>query len=192
MDITIRRACENERSFIALCIAEGFERDFSFFSKKTESVAKALGPGIHPEKFYVAACGEGIVGVAGISDCSGRAVSVDGRACRKHFGWLMGTVARLVLKNEFESPLPYPPGTGFIEFVATRKAFRRRGVAAALLKGSMRQAGYGEYVLDVIEENRPAVACYVGLGFQCFEKKKQKNGYTKMYMRLGMDECRWK
>ena len=53
MNITVRLAREDERSEIALCIAEGFERDFSFFRKDMNIVAKALESGIRSERFYV-------------------------------------------------------------------------------------------------------------------------------------------
>lgn len=186
MNITVRLAREVERSEIALCIAEGFERDFSFFRKDMNIVAKALESGIRSERFYVALYNDNIVGVAGISDCTGRAVYTDWLSYRKCSGLIMGTIAKLVLKKEFEMPLPYPMTTGFIEFVATRKSIRRSGVASNLLKESMRQAGYKEYILDVIEENRPAVNCYTKLGFTGFKKTKKKNGYTKLFMKLTM------
>lgn len=63
MNITVRLAREDERSEIALCIAEGFERDFSFFRKDMNIVAKALESGIRSERFYVALYNDNIVGV---------------------------------------------------------------------------------------------------------------------------------
>ena len=186
MNIIIRPAREEEQSEIALCIAEGFEQDFSFFRKNIDVVAKALEPGIRSERFYVALYNGNIVGIAGISDCTGRAVYTNWSSYRKCFGLIMGTIAKLVLKKEFEMPLSYPVTTGFIEFVATRKTIRRSGIASMLLQESMRKAGYKEYILDVIEENHPAVNCYRKLGFIGFKKKKKKNGYTKLFMKLNM------
>ncbi len=180
----IRKAVENDRHSIATCIAEGFERDFSFFRKDMGTVAKALEPGIRPERFYVAVSDNAVIGVAGISDCLGRVVYTNGPSYRKHFGLVMGTIAVLVLKKEFEQPLTYPRTTGFIEFVAVRKQFRNQGVASFLLKESIKQAGYEYYILDVIEENLPAVSCYTKLGFQGFKRTKKKNGYTKLFMEL--------
>ena len=184
MNIDIRPGRESERKDIAQCIAEGFERDLSFFCKDTDRVVAALLPGIHPTKFFVAAHGEVIKGVAGLSDCTGRAVSTTYRSYLKNFGWLKGIFAKLILKKEFDEPLPYPPTTGFIEFVAIRKTFRRQGIASLLLKESMKQAGYKEYILNVIDENTPALKCYTQLGFQSFKKIKKGNGYTKNYMKL--------
>lgn len=184
MNIEIRPGKEHERRDIAQCIAEGFERDFSFFCQDTERVVAALSPGIHPTRFFVAIQGKEIRGVVGISDCTGRAVSTTYRAYRKNFGWLKGTFAKLILRKEFDASLPYPLTTGFIEFVAVRKIFRRQGIASLLLKESMKQAGYREYILDVINENAPALKCYSRLGFRSFKKVKKGNGYTKNYMRL--------
>lgn len=187
MNIKIRPGRESERKDIARCIAEGFERDFSFFCKETDKVIEALLPGIHPTKFYVAIQGEVIIGVAGFSDCAGRAISTTYHSYRKNFGWLKGTFAKLILKEEFDKPLPYPLTTGFIEFVAIRKEFRRQGIASLLLKESMKQAGYKEYMLNVIDENTPALKCYTQLGFQSIKKIKKRNGYTKNYMSISYE-----
>ena len=71
-------------------------------------------------------------------------------------------------------PLSYPVTTGFIEFVATRKTIRRSGIASMLLQESMRKAGYKEYILDVIEENHPAVNCYRKLGSSVLRRQRKR------------------
>ncbi len=78
--ITIRLARENEREAIARCIAEGFERDFSLFSKDIGKVTAALTPGVNPKCFYVAAYSRELIAVTGVSDCTGRAVYTNGKA----------------------------------------------------------------------------------------------------------------
>lgn len=175
----IRLAEENEREAVARCIAEGFERDFSLFSKNINKVTAALMPGVMLHRFYVAEQGEEIVAVAGISDCTGRAVYTDAEALRRNFGFWKGMLAKLVLKPEFEGRLPYPPTTGFIEFVAVRKAYRRQGIASLLLKEGMAKAGCEEYVLDVMAENASAKSCYEKLGFRAF-----KSAGKKVFMQL--------
>lgn len=105
METKIRFALESEREAIARCIAEGFERDFSLFSKDTDKVTAALVPGIVPRRFYVAERRQEIVGVAGISDSTERAVYTDARALRINFGFWKGMLAKLVLKLEFEGRL---------------------------------------------------------------------------------------
>ena len=183
MNICIRPAQANECGAIAICIAEGFERDFSVFSKDTGQVINALVPGIRTRRFYVAEQSGEVIAVAGISDCTGRAVYINWKAYRKNFGLLKGTLAKMVLKPEFEGCLRYPSTTGFIEFVAVRRAYRRRGIASLLLRESMEQSAYEDFVLDVINENTPARCCYEKIGFQPFKSEKKRNGYTKTFMR---------
>lgn len=178
----IRKATDNDQYSIALCIAEGFERDFAFFSKDPEKVAKALVTGIRTKRFYVAKIGAEIVAVAGISDHTGRAVYTDCYALRKHFGQIKGLFAKLVLRPEFEHSLPYPSDTGFIEFVTVKKSYRRQGIASALLRESMMIAAYQEYILDVIAENTSAMICYQKIGFQEFSRIK-RNRYVKVSMK---------
>ena len=58
---------------------------------------------------------------------------------------------------------------GYIDNVAVDPAFRRRGVASALLRGLIRAAGARELAfltLEVRESNAGAIALYEGFGFR--------------------------
>lgn len=181
--LSIRKALKSDSHNIARCIAEGFERDFSFFCKDSDKVTNALVTGIRTERFYVAEIKNEIVAVTGISDLTGRSVYTDFYSLCKYFGWMKGIFAKFILKPEFEHRLPYPSDTGFIEFVAVRTSYRRQGIASVLLQESMNMAMYKDYVLDVIAENLAAMKCYQKLGFREFKRSKKQNGYTKIYMR---------
>ena len=52
--IHIRKASETDRDNVAMCIAEGFEKDFSILCKDNQKVADAIALGLNMEKFYVA------------------------------------------------------------------------------------------------------------------------------------------
>ncbi len=188
MDINIRQATEDDRSDIALCIAEGFKKDFDVLCKNTHTVATAISTGIQISKFYVTESENEIIGVMAISDCNGRAVATDIASYKKNFGFIKGNIANLVLKEEFESPLDYPPTTGYIEFVAVRNTYQRKGIATTILKESIIQSSYGDYVLDVTDVNTAAIRCYSALGFKEFKRikekhSKQKGFSAKIYMR---------
>lgn len=191
MNINIRQANENDRSDIALCIAEGFKKDFDVLCKNTHTVATAINTGIQISKFYVAESQNKVVGVVAISDCNGRAVVTDISSYKKNFGFIKGNIANLVLKEEFESSLDYPPTTGYIEFVAVRNTHQRKGIATFMLKESMTQSSYEDYVLDVTDVNTAAIRCYSALGFKEFKRveekhSKQKGFSAKIYMRYKM------
>ncbi len=179
MNINIRHANENDRNDIALCIAEGFKKDFDVLCKNTHTVAAAISTGIQISKFYVAESENETVGVVAISDCSGRAAVTDIASYKKNFGFIKGIIANLVLKEEFESALDCPPTTGYIEFVAVRNAHQRKGIATFMLKESIRQSSYENYVLDVTDVNTAAIRCYSAIGFQEFKRVKEKHSKQK-------------
>ena len=188
MNINIRQATENDRSDIALCIAEGFKKDFDVLCKNTHTVATAISTGLQISKFYVAESENEVVGVVAISDCNGRAATTDIASYKENFGFFKGSIANLVLKEEFESPLDYPPTTGYIEFVAVRNSHQRKGIATSMLKESMIQSSYEDYVLDVTDVNTAAIRCYSALGFKEFKRAKEKHSKqkglsTKIYMK---------
>ena len=188
MNINIRQATENDRSDIALCIAEGFKKDFDVLCKNTHTVATAISTGLQISKFYVAESENDVVGVVAISDCNGRAATTDIASYKENFGFIKGNIANLVLREEFESPLDYPPTTGYIEFVAVRNSHQRKGIATSMLKESMIQSSYEDYVLDVTDINTAAIRCYSALGLKEFKRVKEKHskqkGFSaKIYMR---------
>lgn len=187
----IRKAEETDRNSIALCIAEGFEKDFSVLCRDNQKVAKAIATGLNIEKFYVADIHDDIAGVMAISDCNGRAASVNKKSLRKHLGFLKGTIGALVLKDEFERQLDYPVSTGYIEFVAVRKKYRRQGIAATMLRESMLLADYQAFVLDVTNVNDNAIMCYTKIGFEEFKRIPEKHGKQKGFSeKIYMRYCR--
>ena len=137
--IHIRNAKEIDRNSVALCIAEGFEKDFSILCKDN-------------------------AGEMAISDCNGRAAGVNKKSLKKHFGLFKGFIGALVLKEEFEGQLEYPITTGYIEFVAVRKKYRKQGIATTMLKESMLLTNYQDFVLDVTDINNNAIKCYTKMG----------------------------
>lgn len=184
----VRKAKNDDRMSIALCIAEAFEKDFSILCKNTNTVAKAISSGIIIDKFYLAELNNEIVGVVAISNCNGRAIMTDSLSYKKYFGFIKGIIAKIVLKEEFESMLDYPVTTGYIEFVSVKKAHRRKGIATTLIKDSLKLSNYNDYVLDVTDINTSAINCYNNLGFEEFKRVKEKHGKqkgfnAKIYMR---------
>ena len=168
MKIIVRKAKNIERESIALCIAEAFEKDFSVLSKDIVTTAKAISSGIVIDKFYVAELNNKIVGVLAISNCNGRAVILDSSSYKKYFGFIKGIIAKIVLKEEFQSKLNYPVTTGYIE-----------GVATTLIKESLKLSSYIDYVLDVTDINISAINCYNNLGFEEYKRVKEKHSKQK-------------
>ncbi len=188
--ILVRKAAEEDRRQIAYCIAEAFEKDFSSLCKNTQRVADAIESGIQVERFYVAQEAEaGLVGALALTDCGGRALRTDAKAYRKHFGLVKGTLAALVLKEEFEKPLEYPETVGFLEFVCVRKSWQRRGVTTRMLEYVTQNAGYAAYELDVTNINEGAIQCYQKFGFVEYKRKAVKFSGQKGFNELIIMRC---
>lgn len=189
--VHIRQAKETDRNSVALCIAEGFEKDFSVLCKDNQRVADAIAAGLNMERFYVAGMDGDIAGVLAISDRNGRAARVEKASLKKQFGFLKGFIGALVLKEEFEGQLEYPITTGYIEFVAVRKKFRKQGIATIMLKESMSLAAYQDFVLDVTDINSNAIKCYTNIGFEEFKRIPEKHGKQKGFNeKIFMRYCR--
>ena len=102
---------------------------------------------------------------------------------KKHFGFLKGVISTFVLKEEFEKQLEYPVTTGYIEFVAVRKKYRRQGIAATMLQESMLLTNYQDFVLDVTDINDNAIQCYMRIGFEEFKRILENTVNKKGLMR---------
>lgn len=186
--LQIRKAKEADRNSMALCIAEGFEKNFSVLCKDNQKVAAAIASGLKVEGFYVADIEGSIAGVLAISDCNSRAARVESVSLKKQFGFFKGIIGTFILKNEFEGRLEYPVTTGYIEFVSVRKKYRQQGIATMLLQESMLLTNYRDFVLDVTDINLNAIKCYTKIGFEELERVPEKHGkqkgfQSKIYMR---------
>ncbi len=180
----IRKALVSDRKEIAYCIAEAFSKDFSSLSKNTQTVADAIESGIQIERFYVAVEDEkGVVGALAISDCKGRSIFTDCKSYKKHFGFVKGIIASMIMKEEFEKPLKYPNTVGYIEFVCVLKSYQRKGITMQMLEYALNDSDYTDYELDVTNINQGAIACYEKFGFS--EYKREKVKYAKQ---KGFDE----
>ena len=189
--IHIRKANEIDRDYVALCIAEGFEKDFSILCKDNQKVADAIALGLNMEKFYVADVDGNVAGVLAISDCNGRAAKVEKVSLRKQLGLFKGIIGAFVLKEEFEKQLEYPVTTGYIEFVAVRKKYRKQGIASTMLRESMLLTNYQDFVLDVTDINEKAIRCYSSIGFEEFKRIPEKHGKQKGFNeKIYMRYCR--
>ena len=189
--VHIRKASETDRDAVAMCIAEGFEKDFSILCIDNQKVEDAIANGLNMEKFYVADVDGNVAGVLAISDCNGRAAKVEKVSLRKQLGLFKGIIGAFVLKEEFEKQLEYPVTTGYIEFVAVRKKYRKQGIASTMLRESMLLTNYQDFVLDVTDINEKAIRCYSSIGFEEFKRIPEKHGKQKGFNeKIYMRYCR--
>lgn len=187
-EIVIQRAVESDRNDIAKTIVFSFRSDFIRLSKNLDIVVDALASSIDIGRFYIARDGDQTLGVIACADCNGRAINIDIDQFRKHLGWVKGSIAGSLLKNEFSKPLHYPPTTSNIDVVSVAESFRRLGLAGKMMDTVLEQTEYNEYILDVVDSNTAAHKCYLKYGFVEFKRLKVslhwlKGFNAKIYMK---------
>jgi ribosomal protein S18 acetylase RimI-like enzyme len=152
-------------------------------------IAKALENGIDTSRFLVAEQAGSMIGIIACADCKGRAVLPCQKDFIKHLGILRGRIAYKITHDEFMWPIPYPAGTGYVEFVGVLEHARGRGIAKEMLREMVNShPQYNEYILDVNDGNASAQKCYRDFGFVEFERVPVKYpkmlGYSaKLFMR---------
>jgi len=164
-------AVPGARAAIAAIFAEGFSQWLHYFSRDESRLARAFAHMFVLEDFHCALLDGRVIAMAACTD--GRSsVRLEGRELRKHLGIVRGTIARIVLKSEFERSADVTtPDTGSIEFVGTASGFRRRGIAEALLRHLLATMPYSSFVIEVADTNIAALRLYQKLGFEEYRRR---------------------
>ena len=178
-NIIFRRAKVEDKNKIALLITNGFEEYFNILGKKKSKIVFAIEDSIQIEKFYVVEYQQQVIGTLALTDKLGRAITVDEKAYKKHFGFFKGIIASLLLKETFTRPLTNIEANGYIEFLTIEKQYRGKGIAHQFLKYVIKQEDYHTYIVDVTNTNTYAISCYQKTGFQEFRRVKEKHGRQK-------------
>lgn len=174
---------------VAAVFVDGYERELAFLSNNREKLIAAFQKMIRPDVFYVAALDGEIVGILACSHNQCRALAFDQAILRQSFGYVKGSIAYYLMKNEFLAPLPYYDDTGYIECVATKVKARGRGISTALMRYVLATGHYNRYVLEVTDANEVAQHIYRKFGFTEFNRKKERFAKLKgfeyrIYMEL--------
>lgn len=179
----IKRASEigeSARKKISDIFVGGFMQWLQYFSKDAEKLSRAFAHMFVLEAFYVAVVDGEIAGITACTDGKTPPVRLQPSELRRHLGFVMGSIAGMMLKRELENhPYPFPiePGTGSVEFVATDGNYRGKGVASAIIRHIISDTPYSAYVLEVADTNTSAVRLYEKLGFREFLRVPHK--YSK-------------
>lgn len=169
---------QKHRIEVSRIFAKGFYQWFQYFSHDVEKIAMAFQSAFVLEQFYFAVCENEVCGMAACTDGKKSSIQFVKKDLYKHFGFLKGAIAQLVLKKEIENH-PYPfeleSYCGSIEFVAVDEKFRKTGIATDLLKYIIGVTDYNKFILEVADTNKPAISLYKKVGFEVFMSVPCKN-----------------
>ncbi|KIS04145.1 GNAT family N-acetyltransferase [Paucilactobacillus wasatchensis] len=176
--IKLNQAHRDLRPDVSAIFVDGFYEWIKFFSKDKFKLTRAFTHTFNPDVFYIAIENGIVQGFAACTDGSVPSVKLKQHEFRHYLGFVRGTMAYQILRKEFEEK-PYPfaigPHMGAIEFVATGREFRGRGVATKLLNYLHNNTPFRDYVLEVADTNIAAVKLYEKLGYRVFKKVPEKH-----------------
>lgn len=189
-NIIIRRMLDYERDVrdeVAKVFVDAYYKDLNFFTKDKEKLKNTFRHSFCRDVIFLAEMNGEIIGMLGCSNNKMRAMHIDKKQLKAHFGFVIGSISYRFMKKEFNTPLSYPDSTGYIECVATLEKARGKGIATSLLKYVLQHQPYQEFILEVTDTNQIAYQLYQRMGFSELERKKEKfsrlKGFNeKIYM----------
>jgi ribosomal protein S18 acetylase RimI-like enzyme len=178
MSALIRPAAEADRQGIADTIVEAFYDQFKSLTTDKEAVAAALAPMLNLPQFTVAEQEGCIVGAVGLNDENAYAVTIKPDVLKKAVGFIRGTMAAPILREEFNRPGRFEPGQAQVDFVSVRKSTRGQGIARAMLQHVLAK-DYRLFTLDVTEGNERVLPLYQSVGFVQTGREQEKMAKMK-------------
>ncbi len=176
----IRNAMESDRAGVTATVVEAFYDHLKHAHPDKAVLTKLLSHAFSLTRFTVAADENGeVVGVVGLSDAQGYAITLNPREVRRALGQVRGFLTVLFMKPELERPRHFAPGQGHVDFVAVRERARRQGLAGRMLAHALARPGYGFFTLEVVEGNEKVLPLYEAAGFQVAGRESEKHGRFK-------------
>jgi ribosomal protein S18 acetylase RimI-like enzyme len=167
-----RRAADGDRASIAKLIAQAYAEDFLQITKKLDRVAEVFENALIVDKFFVGEVDEKVVAITAVTDSVSRAVKFNRHVLRKKLGFVRGAVFDAVMKSVLEKPIPLDAETLNIEFVAVCEGYRGYGLSGKLIEHIIKTEPKRRFVLDVKDNNTPAIKTYEKLGFTVYKREK--------------------
>jgi len=161
------------RPQMSAIFVEGFYQWLNYFSKDKEKLSKAFAHIFDLGAFYIAVENGEIAAIVACTTGKPPLIGLDKATLVKNLGLVRGNFAHFMLTKHLirrKYPFVIPTGTGTIEFVATAPNHRGKGAAHGLITHIMETTSYTEYLLEVANNNTPAVRLYEKLGFTEFTR----------------------
>lgn len=167
---------ENSRQALVEIFVDGFYSWLKFFSKKKEKLISAFYHIFNLEYFYLALVDGNAAGMVAISDGNTLVVELNKNEFTKNLGFIKGRIAFYVLRKEFEALGKHGmPRFPEVSFVSVLKDYRRMGIGEKMIMHAIKDNPYKEYILEVTDNNTPAIKLYKKLGFEEYKRVPVKN-----------------
>jgi ribosomal protein S18 acetylase RimI-like enzyme len=173
---------ENINGKISELFVEAFGKDLKVISKDTNKLVKAFSHIFVPDYFYIGIIDNEIAGMMVCADKEHYCIKQNKKELIKYLGIIKGSLANIIFKKYFNKYPKYPveidERTGSIEFVATNKKYRKKGVASSIMEYIFSLNLYDNYILEVADTNEQAYNLYKKLGYKEVYRVKQRFSKT--------------
>jgi ribosomal protein S18 acetylase RimI-like enzyme len=169
---------DNIRGKISELFVEAFEKDLKIISGDTNKLTKAFSHMFALDYFYIGIIDNEIAGMMACVDKKHFCINHNRKTLIKNLGVIKGLLANMIFTKYFNKYPKYPVDidekTGSIEFVATNKKYRKRGIASSIMEYIFSLGAYDKYILEVADTNEQALRLYEKLGYREVHRIKQK------------------
>ncbi len=157
---------EADTMAVSRIFVESFGYMFGKFSKDTEALIECFDKSFIADMIYVALDGDKVIGFIAPSSNKGRVVNINKKEFCNNFGKVRGSIFSWQLKMIMGKPAVKEDNQCYIDFVATHKDYKRKGVATELFKYIHQHLAFDEFNLEVLTTNPGAQKLYEKLGYQ--------------------------
>ena len=153
------------------------------FTKNKDVLKSLFLSGLNPDYTFAYVEESTVVGMLGLGTNSIRPLKFHKDTCVKLFGKVKGSILEKQMNAIFQSKTVKENTDLYIDFLATAKSSRGKGIATKLLEFSFSLSGYTDFYIEVFSKNINAKRLYEKLGFSIIKKNKlsflllQGNGY---------------
>ena len=178
MGITIRKATPEDIDSISRLMVDAFAASFPGLRENSEKALPLIRESIVIDQFMMADRDSVPVGLFAVSDGIARMVRVDAKACRRHLGMVVGTVAAPILRAELEGKVALPAGGSLLEVLAVQEEKQGQGIGTAMLAYIKEHLPLPIH-LEVPDNNPKALAFFRRHGFKEISRTKVSHAKEK-------------
>ena len=167
----------NIQEKISELFVEAFGKDLKTISKNTHKLVKAFSHMFVLDYFYLGIIDNEIAGMMACVNREHYCIKHNKKILVKNLGLIKGLLANMIISKYINKYPKYPvemdETTGSIEFVATNKKYRKKGIATSIMEYIFSLNMYEKYILEVADTNEQAYNLYRKLGYKEVNKIKQ-------------------
>lgn len=161
--------CDIQKKEMIEIFIEGFGHLMTF-SKDKDILRELFFNAINEEYVYAYIEENEVLGFVGIATNKIRPIKLKREVCMKLFGKVQGSIICKQMNGIFQSKVVKKDTDLYIDFLATSKEARGKGIATKLLAYCFDLPKYDNYYIEVLSKNKNAKSLYEKVGF-CIDKK---------------------